>query len=709
MRNTWLTILITIVLLFSVFSVCVSAHASLFNWGSDNDGSFGDSNGGLLSSWGNSGSSDDSSSDDNNDGWHPGKYVSQWQNKRDGSSDSASHSDERWYLGKNIGNLVGDHREEGNAGEETGRHIGENLHGFFEDNKDTRNDGQGWYLGKHVSGFLDKNNDQDAKNERHFGENIGNLLGETIGKKDEEGWYPGKLVGNIFGNNDNKNDEDDRWRPGKFLGNIFRNKKNNDEQGKDKGWYPGKHIGDLFGNNDNKRTENDGWYLGKNLGRDEDDKWYPGKHLNSIFGNNGNDDWKKNREGRLNNIKSKWQQWRENRKDQREERWNNVKNRFQQWKQSSKEKIGKKVKDFKNNWQQWRQNRKEQRKERWNNFKESWKEWRKSRREQRKDRWSNFKETWKNWRENRKEQRKERWGTIIDNFNTKVENIVEEEVEVTEPAPHRPADGVEDKYSVIVYGGEGDFTEEEAKRLKESLEKQGYEVTLIDKNNYANEDELHDAFSGTTKDVDADDEFFFYYYQHGGTPRHPRFRDPLIGGDEKGPFGGPLDSHDEGIGVGNTGPFDFSDEHVVTDDEMSDWFNELDPETKQIIMFNSCYSGDIVEDLQGDNRIVMSSTTGPRPGTAPHIPDNEGEPDVPFTYYFSEGLDTGNADLNDDGDITVDEAYRYAEEKSRPIDQETALKHFLSTVPVTLLFGGYPSLIQHPYIDNQIPDDIIIG
>ncbi|MEH2452426.1 caspase family protein [Nostoc sp.] len=95
---------------------------------------------------------------------------------------------------------------------------------------------------------------------------------------------------------------------------------------------------------------------------------------------------------------------------------------------------------------------------------------------------------------------------------------------------------------------------------------------------------------------------------------------------------------------------------------------------RQVIILDCCFSGafaegwsvkedgsvDIRTQLGGEGRVVLTSTTSTQ-----YSFEKEGEELSIYTRYLVEGIETGAADLNNDGAISVDELHEYVRKKVR--------------------------------------------
>ncbi len=95
---------------------------------------------------------------------------------------------------------------------------------------------------------------------------------------------------------------------------------------------------------------------------------------------------------------------------------------------------------------------------------------------------------------------------------------------------------------------------------------------------------------------------------------------------------------------------------------------------RQVVILDCCFSGafaegllakddgfiDIKTQLGGEGRAVLTSSTSTQ-----YSFEQQGTDLSIYTRYIIEGLENGEADLNNDGMISVDELHEYAKEKVR--------------------------------------------
>jgi DNA-binding NarL/FixJ family response regulator len=117
-----------------------------------------------------------------------------------------------------------------------------------------------------------------------------------------------------------------------------------------------------------------------------------------------------------------------------------------------------------------------------------------------------------------------------------------------------------------------------------------------------------------------------------------------------------------------------------------------------VMVLDCCYSGafarlvakaddrvDAVERLQGAGRVVITASSAMEYAfEGDRLAMDEGSPSV-FTDVFVTGLQTGDADLDGDGQITVDELYEYVFEKVRlvtPNQTPGKIQHLRGTIVI---------------------------
>lgn len=100
-------------------------------------------------------------------------------------------------------------------------------------------------------------------------------------------------------------------------------------------------------------------------------------------------------------------------------------------------------------------------------------------------------------------------------------------------------------------------------------------------------------------------------------------------------------------------------EHLMFDDVMIDHFSRFKSDST-ILIFDSCYSGGMIDELGIEGRMILSSCTYNEmcwEGGTKKIPFENGV----YTYCLMEAL-SGAGDVNGDGSVSLDEASSYAED-----------------------------------------------
>lgn len=100
---------------------------------------------------------------------------------------------------------------------------------------------------------------------------------------------------------------------------------------------------------------------------------------------------------------------------------------------------------------------------------------------------------------------------------------------------------------------------------------------------------------------------------------------------------------------------DTTDETYVKDTEFQGWIDDLESYSHLVVYVASPYSGNFVEGLEGSKRIILSDCG------------------IDETYRigwacFYHGLTKSTADSNNDGKISIEEAYEWMEDRKRHLD-----------------------------------------
>lgn len=130
---------------------------------------------------------------------------------------------------------------------------------------------------------------------------------------------------------------------------------------------------------------------------------------------------------------------------------------------------------------------------------------------------------------------------------------------------------------------------------------------------------------------------------------------------------------------------------IILDDQFNKWFNDLESQGLAVIV-DSCHSGgfddywtesnqrsfsfahEFASELQGQNRIVVTS-----------VPEEDVSYGSTFSHYLIDGF-KGFADENHDGEVTMEEAFYYAEEI---VEQSTGMD--------PQIFDNYPGELTITY------------
>ena len=229
---------------------------------------------------------------------------------------------------------------------------------------------------------------------------------------------------------------------------------------------------------------------------------------------------------------------------------------------------------------------------------------------------------------------------------------------ITAGEPPRDNKNAGDLYNILINHG---WDENNIHYLKEN---QATKEAILNTSDWLND---HGA--------DEDDLVLFFFSMHGGRK------------DDVPPLDEPDDLDEFLIAYKQ----EKSDNHIL-DEELALMFEEIKSQNL-VIIFETCYSGGMIDganDLKKTGRIVITST-------------KEDESSYPifliqswlFPYYLIKGL-RGKADKNYDGYITAEEAFEYAEIRTK----------LRSTMYGYLLFIFHRHLkIQHPQIYDGWPSD----
>lgn len=135
---------------------------------------------------------------------------------------------------------------------------------------------------------------------------------------------------------------------------------------------------------------------------------------------------------------------------------------------------------------------------------------------------------------------------------------------------------------------------------------------------------------------DAGDEVLFFYSGHGSGSLHNADNDP--------------ERKDECII-----PWEITSDYYIWDGDLTEEFSTFES-TRIFFYFDSCYSGGMT-DLAGDGRLICMAC-GENQVSWEMSEYENGQ----FTYYFvDQGMLAGKADANNDGVVTCEEAFDYAD------------------------------------------------
>ncbi len=115
---------------------------------------------------------------------------------------------------------------------------------------------------------------------------------------------------------------------------------------------------------------------------------------------------------------------------------------------------------------------------------------------------------------------------------------------------------------------------------------------------------------------------------------------------------------------------------------------------KKLMVLSTCHSGDFIEDFENEDapHIHISATDQGELGLAGE--ETEEVSGCLFNHFLTNAFSTDTADLNDDADVTVEEAFAYAYDHCREyIENEV----FPEDSDLAQLFGNDP---QHPQMDD---------
>ena len=102
---------------------------------------------------------------------------------------------------------------------------------------------------------------------------------------------------------------------------------------------------------------------------------------------------------------------------------------------------------------------------------------------------------------------------------------------------------------------------------------------------------------------------------------------------------------------------DITDETYIKDTEFQGWVDDIETFRHQVIYIASPYSGNFVSIFEGKNRIVLSDCGIDQVYKAGEI-------------SFYKALTESKADIDNDGKVSIEEAYEWMEDKKRKLDPQ---------------------------------------
>ena len=187
------------------------------------------------------------------------------------------------------------------------------------------------------------------------------------------------------------------------------------------------------------------------------------------------------------------------------------------------------------------------------------------------------------------------------------------------------------------------------------------------------------------QNISNNDIIFFYFSMHGS-----KIEDQL-------PFDEP-DNLDEYLVPYD---YDFESGNYIIDDELNEKISLINNQNI-VLVFETCYSGGMIDgksDLAADGRIIITSADVNEPSWSIYFPSS-----WLFPHYLIKGL-LGPADENNDGFISVEESFYYAEIPT--VFRSSILAFFYSLIPLIPhdFFAQHPQLFDGwPSIENNSKD-----
>ena len=217
------------------------------------------------------------------------------------------------------------------------------------------------------------------------------------------------------------------------------------------------------------------------------------------------------------------------------------------------------------------------------------------------------------------------------------------------------------------------YTDKDAKEfyqlLKEDLSGFKDENLSLLLNDEATASAIRGEFGHYIKTLDKDDLLVFYYSGHGG-------RETDIGNDESDG----MDEYYLPYGVKQDDLF----ATAIRDDEFGNWMSSLKT-NNVVIILDSCFSGGATKSIKGlspgglkaapynnvfsdfelEDKVLLAASEENQPSL-----ESEKLNQGVFTHYLLKAL-KGKADLDQDGNITVNEVYKYVKPKVKEFAAET--------------------------------------
>ena len=203
------------------------------------------------------------------------------------------------------------------------------------------------------------------------------------------------------------------------------------------------------------------------------------------------------------------------------------------------------------------------------------------------------------------------------------------------------------KYAVVVGisdypGSENDlrYTDDDAREINSLLKSQGYETKLLlDRD--VTKTNIKNSMGWLQLNATKKDTVVFYFSGHGYQDRDVGIKDEKDGLDEY------LVNHD------------YEKNGMLRDDELAEYMKDIDG--TKVVVLDTCHSGGFIDgssDLAEDGYVVITASDADEYSQeSPRLENGV------FTYYFLKGAD-GKADANNDGNMTTDELYDYADPKA---------------------------------------------